>query len=277
MTGLSSTEKAVLIIFIVIISYEFLAFYYIISNWDKYHNHFDDEGTKETIAEKDTYVELADKAANNGGKGQLIVGEFVNATESFLYFEFEDEPYDWEEVEIELNIYNVTERMEVEIYLTSDYWNEFTMNWTNRPIKKSLIDKFEVETEKKYKIDVTDEVEHGLGIDDNGISICIHHSNNASSKGYFQALSSEGCIDESDAPLLIWTYKIAADRTIMETPEFLNILIIIQVIVGIVGASLMIWLLYERFIKKKSFHSKENIPAEEEKMKNKKNHLNNTN
>ena len=159
----------------------------------------------------DTYVELANPEANNGAKKDLKVGKFVNATETYLYFEFDDDSTSYDEVDISLNIHNVTERMEIEVYLITDDWNEMTMNWTNKPKKSFLIDRFDITIEAEYSISVTDEVDYLIDKYKDGISICIHHSDNETSDGSFQAISSEGYVEEDEAPLLIYKYEISAD------------------------------------------------------------------
>jgi len=222
----------------------------------------DDDALQErerTEAKKDTYVEMYDPTANNGGKDWLIVGKWLKPTEAYLYFEFEDEPDNWKEVEISLDIYYVSETMNVEIYLIKASWDELTLNWINKPNKSKLIDSFTVAETDIYKFEVTDEVEDLLEDDKERISICI--STNITSNGHFQATSREGYSQKDDAPLLIWRYEIVID---------VDYYIPIIVIGGIVGVIIIIVLVVDNR-KKKSRETKEPataIPVTEYQVEN---------
>ncbi len=187
------------------------------------------EGKERTVAEKDTYVELDDPTSNNGGKNWFIVGRWISApNEAYLYFEFEDEPDNWKEAEISLNIYSVSETMKVEIYLIEADWDELALTWINKPNKSILIDTFTVAESDIYKFEVTDEVEDLLDDDKEGISICIYHDYTTGNSGHFQASSTEGYYEKDDAPLLIWIYDV------LNEVDYITIIIVIVVFAGIV-------------------------------------------
>ncbi len=192
------------------------------------------EDEERTVAKEDTYVEMYNPTANNGGKDWLIVGKLIKPNEAYLYFEFEDEPDNWKEVEISWNPYYVSETMKVEIYLIKTSWDELTLNWINKPNKSKLIETLTVAEGDIYKFEVTDEVEDLLDDDEEGISICM--STDITSSGHFQAHSIEGYHEKDDAPLLIWTY----DVVVVDEDFLLAIIVIIIIIAGVVGIVLVV-------------------------------------
>ena len=220
------------------------------------------EDEEKTIADQDTYAEFDDPTANNGGSDYFIVGEWLEATEAFLYFDFEDEPDNWKEVEISLDIYYVSETMKVNIYLVNNDWDELLLIWENKPIKGALITSFTVSEAEIYDFEVTDLVEDLLDEEEEGISICIYHSDNATSSGHVQATSSEGYYFKEDVPLLIWTYDIVNEEVIS-----LNILIsiIIACIAAGVGAVVGGILLYKK--RKAKTKEPEKIEVKKEETK----------
>lgn len=193
------------------------------------------EDEERTVAKEDTYVDMDNPTANNGGKDWLIVGKWIlKPNEAYLYFEFEDEPDEWKEVEISWNPYYVSETMNVEIYLIKASWDELTLNWINKPNKSKLIETLTVAEGDIYKFEVTDEVEDLLDDDEEGISICM--STNITSSGHFQAHSIEGYHEKDDAPQLIWTY----DVVVIDEDYLLAIIVIIIIIAGVVGIVLIV-------------------------------------
>ena len=208
------------------------------------------EDEERTVAKEDTYVDMDNPTANNGGKDWLIVGKWIKPNEAYLYFEFEDEPDEWKEVEISLNPYYVSETMKVEIYLIEAGWDELTLNWINKPNKSKLIETLTVAEGDIYKFEVTDEVEDLLDDDEEGISICM--STDITSSGYFQAYSIEGYSEKDDAPQLIWTYDV-----VVIDEDYLLAIIVIG---GIAGVVIIIVLVVDNR-KKKSRETKEPATA----------------
>lgn len=210
------------------------------------------EDRERTVAEKDTYVDLRNYNTNYGGQDYLKVGRWYiySLYESYLYFEFENEPDNWKEVEISLNILSVSETMKMEIYLIKVSWNELTLTWINKPNKSELIKTLTITEDDIYKFKITDEVEDLLDRDKEGISICI--STNITQPGDFWIRSSEGYRDKDDAPLLIWTYDIIPD----DIDEIIYLIVII--IIGLV--ILVIIVLIIKYIKKEKIKSKESVP-----------------
>ncbi len=185
------------------------------------------EDTERTIAEKDTYVSMGDPTTNYGGGNHLTVGRWISApNEAYLYFEFEDEPDNWKEVEISLDFSLISETMIVGIYLIEADWDELTLTWINKPNKSILIKSLTVAEDDIYKFEVTDDVEDLLDDDKEGISICI--SVNITQQGHFYVTSDEGYYKEDDAPLLIWTYDVVYDV------DYITIIIVIIIIAGVV-------------------------------------------
>ncbi len=157
--------------------------------------------TVSTVAEKDAYIYTYNPTSNYGGKNWLIFGDRgLGWTEAYLYFNFSDKPAGWTKAEISIDMYYVSETFNVMVCLISDTWNEYTINWVNKPEHKEIITTFTVAEGKIYKIDITDFIQGR-----NSISICVNASNNLQT-GYVQGHSKEGAYSSEDYPQLIWTY-----------------------------------------------------------------------
>ena len=202
----------------------------------------DDEDEKRTVAEKDSFVSMGTPESNYGNREDFVVGDWFEPNEAYLYFEFEDEPEYWKEAEISLNFYTVFETLTIEIYLIKAIWDENTITWANKPVKSKLIRIITVVRAGIYSFDVTDEVEDLLDDDEEGISICIHHSDNATNSGYLQGMSREGYIVKDDAPLLIWTYEETGNVQI----DILLTVIILLIILGVAGLSIVGFFVLEK-------------------------------
>lgn len=212
---------------------------------DEEEENYAREERERTVAKKDTYVERDNPTANNGGKDWLSVS---NSSETYLYFEFEDEPDDWKEVEISFYIYYISGAMLLEIYLIEPGWDELALTWLNKPNKSKLIDTFTVAEAGIYRFEVTDEVEDLLDDDKESISICII-STNITSSDHFLATSRDGYSLKDDAPLLYWTYYL-------ENVDYTLVIILIIIILG-VGEGVVIIVFVVKFRKKKPKEPKE--------------------
>ena len=158
-----------------------------------------------TVADKDSYVSTSNPTSNYGGKDWLIFGEYITGwDEAYLYFSFEDEPDDYESVEISIDMYSVSETFQVTVSLVTESWDETTITWINKPNSTDIIETFTVSEGKIYKIDISDYIEG------EGISIRINASNYLQT-GYVQAHSSEGYYSDEDAPQIIWTFDDSDD------------------------------------------------------------------
>lgn len=161
------------------------------------------DGTVSTVAEKDAYVTTYNPTSNYGGKDWLIFGNYITGwNEAYLYFSFSEKPAGWTKAEISIDMYSVSETFILSVSLINDNWDEYTINWVNKPIHRETITTFTVSEGKIYKIDITDYIE-GRG----SISICVNASNYLQN-GYVQGTSREGVYSwsQEDAPQLIWTY-----------------------------------------------------------------------
>lgn len=165
--------------------------------------------TVSTIAEKDTYVESYYPTSNYGGQDWLIFGNYILGwNEAYLHFNFSDKPAGWTKAEISIDMYSVSETFNVTVSLINDTWNEFTINWVNKPVHREVITTFTVAERKIYKFDITDNIEGR-----NSISICLNASNYLQN-GYVQGSSKEGAYSSEDYPQLIWIYPETAEITV---------------------------------------------------------------
>lgn len=165
--------------------------------------------TVSTVAEKDAYVSTYNPTSNNGGKDWLIFGNYILGwNEAYLYFNFSDKPAGWTKAEISIDMYSVSETFNVTVSLINDTWNEYTINWMNKPIHREKITTFTVAEGKIYKFDITDYIEGR-----NSISIGVNASNYLQN-GYVQGNSREGAWSSEDYPQLIWTYPETVEITV---------------------------------------------------------------
>lgn len=157
--------------------------------------------TVSTVTAKDAYVYTYHPDSNYGGKDWLLFGDRgIGWTEAYLYFDFSDKPADWAKAEISIDMYYVSETFILTVCLISDAWDEYTINWNNKPIHREIITTFTVAEGKIYKIDITNYIEGR-----SSISICANASNYLQT-GYIQGNSKEGAYSSEDYPQLIWTY-----------------------------------------------------------------------
>jgi len=167
------------------------------------------DATISTVAERDSYVESDSPTSNNGGKDWLIFGDYIFGwNEAYLYFNFSDKPTGWTKAEISIDMYSVSETFNVTVSLINDTWDEYTINWMNKPEHREIITTFTVAEGKIYKIDITNYIE---GRDN--ISICLNASDYYQN-GYVQGHSIEGAYSSEDFPQLIWTYPETAELTV---------------------------------------------------------------
>ncbi len=200
--------------------------------------------TVSAVTEKDAYVYTYNPDSNYGGKDWLLFGDRgLGWTEAYLYFNFSDKPAGWAKAEISIDMYYISETFDVTVTLISDTWEEYTINWINKPIHREIIATFTVAEGKIYKIDITDYIEGR-----NSISICANASNNLQT-GYVQGHSKEGAYSSEDYPQLIWTYPEPEPYNL---PYSLGYLLGVIVFLGI-GAVLFIGVpvgIYKLFKKK---------------------------
>jgi len=165
--------------------------------------------TISTIAEKDSYV-VSDKATSNFGGGDwLRIGKYnLGWNELYLFFTFSDKPVNWTKAEISLDIPSVSESFNVTVSLINDIWDEYTINWLNKPPHREIITVFTAAEEKIYKIDITDYIEGR-----ENISICLNASNYLQN-GWAAGFSKEGAWVSQELPKLIWTYPENAQITV---------------------------------------------------------------
>ena len=198
---------------------------------------------RETRAEMDSYVDRDYPYSNYGGVSYLKVGGSGGHYATYIYFDFDDEPDDWEEVEISLDFFYVYTTVDVVVYLASSEWDELAITYTYRPIVGGFIKTFRASTEGTYKFDVSDVVEDLLDDDEEGMAICLNVS--STNAGYIYITSDEGAYFEDDAPLLIWTYNIVPD-----IDYGLIIVIILLIVVPIATASILIILYFTKWRKR---------------------------
>ncbi len=153
--------------------------------------------TVSTIGDNDAYVRKSTPASTYGNYGFIIVGFYDNFTEGYFHFSFEDKPNNYTKVEIYLYSYETTGSIEISVMLITEYWNEDTITWANKPDHGEIIKT--ISGGGGYYIDITDY------INGDGISICLNASNNLQTN--YSAINSLEGVYSDETPRLIWTYE----------------------------------------------------------------------
>ena len=177
----------------------------------------------------DCLVRSDNPTTNYGGSTYLSVGNFSYTSISYFYFDFDDEPYDWEEVELSFDFYGISNNMFINMFFVPGDLSkhELSLTWENRPRTSTLISRILIIYNQIYKLDISDLVEDLLDDDQEGVSVCI----NTTDTGYFYISSKEGAYDREDVPQLIWTYEDSEYFDFEDFFEEYAILIIIGTII----------------------------------------------
>ncbi|MFX1297861.1 MAG: DNRLRE domain-containing protein [Promethearchaeota archaeon] len=180
---------------------------------------------KLTIADKDTYVDTVNPSSNYGSAIYLRCGFgiFNDIREAYFHFSFSDKPSNITKAELSLDIWGVSQTMVFTMSIIDVGWNEFTMNWTNKPPYGQIIGQFTVPSSDIYKNDIT-----SLVTPRTEISICVNVTIDNSVDDYVCITSREG--SSTDAPQIIWTYLV----DVPESPAIPSYSVFI--IIGIIGA-----------------------------------------
>ena len=172
--------------------------------------------TIETVASKDTYVDESAPTANYGWNTELYIGGFGGEIcEAYYYFEFTDKPADYTKAEISVYIWDIKETEHVDVYLIMEDWDEYTLNWQNKPTKNVKITTIQFEklfNDDFYLIDVSNFI-----VEKTNISICI---STIPSDDLIMTISREketGFYDPifgiywytNMRPTLIWTHEVS--------------------------------------------------------------------
>ena len=161
--------------------------------------------TISTIAEKDTYVNTYDALSNFGGQDYALGGFYFGSdiVEAYFFFNFSDKPITYTKAEISLDFWSVSQTMNVSICLIEEDWDEYSMNWINKPSKGAEITSMIITQSDIYTINVTNYITGR-----NNLSICVYIKVENYVNDYFYITSREGFYSwaPEDAPQIIWTY-----------------------------------------------------------------------
>ena len=190
----------------------------------------EEQKTKSTIADKDTYIDTNSPTSNYGAASNLWCG-FTSSIiwEAYFHFSFSDKPENITKAELSLDIWGVTQTMGLTLSIINESWDELTLDWLNKPNHGQTIGRILAPSSDIYKYDIT-----SLLTTRTEISICINMTTDDYANDYVFITSKEGYILSEDAPKIIWTYL----ETVPEVPELqipgYNVLLILGMI-GILG------------------------------------------
>ena len=148
-----------------------------------------------TTADADTYILDSSPSSNYGYSQFLHVTVSGHETEAYFHFDFTDKPNNWDKAEIKIYPQSFAIPFYVTVYLITEVWDEYTLNWINRPSLGEIIASLTIST-SNITFDVSDY------ITGEGISICLK-TTNPSQLGILTIYSKEWA---SSKPQLIWTY-----------------------------------------------------------------------
>lgn len=194
-------------------------------------NGIEQEKTKSTIADKDTYVDTDNPLSNYGGVNNLKCGFSISyeIREAYFHFSFSDKPDNVTKAELSFDIWGVYQTMPLTLSIIDASWDELTMDWMDKPAHGQTIGQITVSSSDIYKIDIT-----SLLTARTEISICVNMTFDDIVDDYVYITSREGYYLTNDAPQIIWTYL----ETVPEVPEVqipsYNVFIIIGII-GVIG------------------------------------------
>jgi len=167
-------------------------------------------GSIETISSKDTYICSGYPSANYGDEIYLYVGDFgapKYVCYSYFHFEFIDKPDNYQKAEISLYIWDIGQTTQFNIYLITENWNEYLMNWQNKPTNNIKITTLQItpgllETYNRWSFDISNYISGKTNI-----SICITRE----SGDDLIWISSREVESEyvEVRPQLIWTYEVS--------------------------------------------------------------------
>jgi len=197
-------------------------------------NGIEQEKTTSTIADKDTYIDTDNPLSNYGGVNNLRCGFSYSyeIREAYFHFSFPDKPENVTKAELSLDIWGVSQTMDLTLSIINESWGELTMDWMSRPAHGQTIGPLVAASSDIYKIDIT-----SLLTTRTEISICVNMTFDDVVDDYVFITSREGYFLTSDAPQIIWTYletvPAAPDVPDGVIPSY-NVFIIIGII-GIIG------------------------------------------
>ena len=115
------------------------------------------EKTKSTIADKDTYIDTANPLSNYGGVSNLKSGFSISydIREAYFHFNFSDKPENVTKAELSLDIWGVYQTMDLTMSIIDESWGELTMDWMSKPAHGQTIGPLVATSSDIYKIDIT--------------------------------------------------------------------------------------------------------------------------
>jgi len=166
-------------------------------------NGIEEEKTKSTIADKDTFVDAAHPSLNHGYAQFLSCGfgHFYEIREAYFHFSFSDKPENIVKAELSFDIWGFYQTFPLTLSIVEESWNEYTMNWTNKPAYGQIIGQIFVNSSDIYKFNIT-----SLLTARTEISICVNITIDDIVNDYAYITSTENSTTTNDAPQIIWTY-----------------------------------------------------------------------
>ncbi len=186
-----------------------------------------------SIADKDTYVDTANPTSNYGGTSNLMSGWgiFSDIREAYFHFTFTDKPENVTKAELSLDIWGVSQTMELTLSIIDVSWNEFTLDWITKPVHGQTIGKIIAPSSGIYKFDIT-----SLLTSRTEISICVNMTIDDYVTDYVYITSREGYYSwaTEDAPQIIWTFlETVSDSPVDAIPGYDTFFVIgIMIIFG---------------------------------------------
>ena len=121
------------------------------------------------IADADAFVMDSEPTNNYGNSEHLYVSGIGYIGEAYIHFSFTNIPEDWITAEINIQIFSgPTSPFNVMIYNITEEWDEYTLNWNNKPSHGEIIANLLIN-------DISDDIVVDISnyIMGDGIDICL--------------------------------------------------------------------------------------------------------
>ena len=169
------------------------------------------DATISAYADEDAYV-LDDSPTSNYGTGDTLkVGEsYYTRWETYVHFSFTNRPDNW--TKAILKIYHPWKytNFTCSVYNISNSWDEYSINWNNRPISAQKIANFIFGQTTVNEIDISNYITSEMS----EISLQIRIA--SYSYGYDNAyFYSKDNYDADKKPKIVWTYPRVTQLTVI--------------------------------------------------------------
>ncbi|MHA1791268.1 MAG: CBM96 family carbohydrate-binding protein [Promethearchaeota archaeon] len=191
------------------------------------------ETTTKVFATKDTFVSTSEPTSNYGGQNYLKVGFsslfHTYEYQTFIHLDFSSKPLTTTSIDFHFSAWSVGKTMRITFAISDDYWNEYNMNWGNKPSLTKTIGTFLVANDGFYTINLTNFV-----MNKTEVTLCFFVDIQDYVDEYIYIDSRED-IFEKNRPVLIYTYSEEYSSS-----PLMPFIIAFALILGVIGVVFLV-------------------------------------